>query len=122
MTLPEAPVAATSMVAITARRSVAIPAEQASQTRNLKLGTLANLVAPVYPVDALQQNVEGTVKLRATIAADGSMKSLDVESGPKLLMTPSLTALRVWRYNPTTLNGKALETEEEITVVYRLPR
>jgi hypothetical protein len=122
LSLPETPVAASSLVAISARRFIPVPADAASKTRNLQVGSLANLVEPVYPVDALQQNVEGTVKLRGTISADGSMKSLDVENGPKLLMTPSLTALRLWRYNPTMLNGKAIETEEEITLVYRLPR
>jgi Gram-negative bacterial TonB protein C-terminal/PilZ domain len=122
MTLPETPVAASSLVAISAQRFIPIPAEAAAKSRNLQVGSLVNLVEPTYPPEAMQQNVEGTIKMRGTIAADGSMKTLDVETGPKALMTTSLTAVRSWRYNPTLLNGKPIETEEEITIVFRLPR
>jgi hypothetical protein len=37
-------------------------------------------------------------------------------------MPATLTAVRNWRYNPTLLNGKPIETQEEVTVVFRLPR
>jgi hypothetical protein len=30
--------------------------------------------------------------------------------------------VRNWRYAPTLLNGKPIETQEEITIVFRLPR
>jgi protein TonB len=122
LTLPETPVAASSLVAISARRFIPIPREAAARNRNLQVGSLENLVEPVYPPEAMQQGVEGTVKLRGTISPDGSMQFLDAESGPKALMPATLTAVRNWRYNPTLLNGKPIETQEEVTVVFRLPR
>ena len=122
MTLPETPVAASSSIAISVRRFIPIPPEAAARNRNLQVGSLANLVEPAFPAEAAQQNVEGTVKLRATFAADGSVQYLDAESGPKVLMPNALTAVRNWRYNPTLLNGKPIETQEEITIVFRLPR
>jgi hypothetical protein len=27
-----------------------------------------------------------------------------------------------WRYNPTMLNGQPIETQEEISLVFRLPK
>jgi len=122
LTLPETPVAASSSIAISVRRFIPIPPEAAARNRNLQVGSLANLVEPAFPAEAAQQNVEGTVKLRATFAADGSVQYLDAESGPKVLMPNALTAVRNWRYNPTLLNGKPIETQEEITIVFRLPR
>ncbi len=122
LTLPETPVAASRSIAISVRRFIPIPPEAAARNRNLQVGSLANLVEPAFPSDAAQQNVEGTVKLRATFAADGSVQYLDAESGPKVLMPNALTAVRNWRYNPTLLNGKPIETQEEITIVFRLPR
>lgn len=122
MTLPETPVAASSSIAISVRRFIPIPPDAAARNRNLQVGSLANLVEPAYPAEAVQEKVDGTVKLRATISADGSIGYLDAESGPRALLPNSLTAVRNWRYAPTLLNGKPIETQEEITIVFRLPR
>jgi len=122
MTLPETPVAASSSIAISVRRFIPIPPEAAARNRNLQVGSLANLVEPAYSAEAVQEKVDGTVKLRATISADGTVGYLDAESGPRALLPNSLTAVRNWRYNPTLLNGKPIETQEEITIVFRLPR
>ena len=120
--LPDMPISASSMVAISVRRFIPVPPEAAAKNRNLQLGAVANPAVPIYPADAMTQNIEGIVRLRATIAADGNVQALEVQSGPKPLMTASLTAVRNWRYNPTLLNGKPIETQAEITLVYRLPR
>jgi outer membrane biosynthesis protein TonB len=122
MTLPETPVAASSSIAISVRRFIPIPPDAAARNRNLQVGSLANLVEPAYPAEAVQAKVDGTVKLRATISADGSIGYLDAESGPRALLPNSLTAVRNWRYAPTLLNGRPIETQEEITIVFRLPR
>ena len=122
ITLPDTPISASSMVAISVRRFIPVPPDAAARNRNLQLGAVANPALPVYPADAMTQNIEGSVRLRATISADGNIQALDAESGPKTLMAASLTAVRNWRYNPTLLNGKPVETQAEITLVYRLPR
>jgi TonB family protein len=122
ITLPDTPISASSMVAISVKRFIPVPPDAAAKNRNLQLGAVANPAVPVYPADAMTQNLEGSVRLRATISADGNIQALDAASGPKPLMTASLTAVRNWRYNPTLLNGKPIETQAEITLVYRLPR
>lgn len=122
VSMPEAPVAASSWVAISAKRFVPVPPDSTAKNRNLQVGSLANLAEPTYPPEAIDEKVEGTVKLHATIDASGNMQNLEAVSGPSALLPASLTAVREWRYNPTMLNGKAIDTEEEITLVYRLPR
>ena len=32
-----------------------------------------------------------------------------------------MNAVREWRYRPTLLNGKPVETQEDVTFVFRLP-
>ena len=81
-----------------------------------------NLVEPVYPPDAEKNHIEGTVKLHATIGADGSIKDLQPLNGPPSLFPAALTAVRQWRYNPTLLNGQPIETQEDISLVFRLPK
>jgi outer membrane biosynthesis protein TonB len=125
LSLPERSVSASGSVAISSQRSFAVPAESsqaASQPgKNLQVGQLVNLVDPVYPPDAEQKHIEGTVRLHATIGVDGSIKGLQPLSGPPLLLPAALTAVREWRYNPTLLNGQPIETQEDISLVFRLP-
>jgi TonB family protein len=125
LSLPEHSVSASGSVAISSQRSLQVPAESLQGTsqpeKNLQVGQLVNLVDPVYPPDAQQKHVEGTVKLHATISIDGSVKSLQTLSGPPSLVPAALTAVREWRYNPTLLNGQPIETQEDISLVFRLP-
>jgi TonB family protein len=124
LSLPETPISASGSVAIRSQRSVPVPADapQASQNgRNLQVGQLVNLVEPVYPAEAVQQKIEGTVKLHAVIGTDGKIESLTAVSGPKGLIQASTSAVQNWKYNPTRMNGQAIETQEDITFVFRLP-
>lgn len=125
LSLPERSVTASGSVAISSQRSFAVPAGSSQGTfqpdKNLQVGQLVNLVDPVYPPDAQQNRIEGTVKLHATIGADGSIKDLQPVSGPASLLPAALTAVREWRYNPTLLNGRPIETQEDISLIFRLP-
>ncbi len=69
---------------------------------------LKHEVRPVYPADA---RVKGVVSLCAIIAKDGTIQRLQYLSGPALLMRAALNAARLWRYEPTLLNGKPVEIE-----------
>jgi outer membrane biosynthesis protein TonB len=42
-------------------------------------------------------------------------------SGPRLLSSAAITAVREWRYEPTFIDGDPAETRAEITIVFRLP-
>ena len=65
-------------------------------------------------------HLSGTVRLRAIIAADGSVRHIDVLSGNPLLAQSAVAAVREWRYRPTRLNGEAVEVETLITVNFVL--
>jgi protein TonB len=60
--------------------------------------------------------------LRAVIAKDGTIQSLEVVSGSPLFIEASREAIAQWRYQPTLLNGEAVEVETVITVVFTLKR
>jgi TonB family protein len=126
LSLPETSLGASDTVAISSQRSLSVPTDSSpggSQPgKNLHVGQLVNLVEPVYPPDAQKNHVEGTVKLHATIGADGAIKDLKTLSGPPSLFPAALTAVREWRYNPTLLNGQPIETQEDISLVFRLPK
>jgi protein TonB len=58
--------------------------------------------------------------LRAIIATDGTIQSLQVVSGDALFLQSAQAAVRQWRYRPTVLNGQPVEIDTYITVVYTL--
>ncbi|MGA9883951.1 MAG: TonB family protein [Candidatus Acidiferrales bacterium] len=99
---------------------VALPVPQ-NMTGVLKRGALIHRVEPEYPEVAKQQGASGTVTLQATVGADGVVRDVRVIGGPKLLIRAALNAVQQWRYAPTLLDGKAIETQVEISLVFHLP-
>jgi TonB family protein len=76
--------------------------------------------SPVYPQEAKDQRVQGTVVLDATIGKDGTVENLRVVSGPSVLQRSSIEAVKTWLYKPFLLNGEPVEVKTQISVVYSL--
>ncbi len=93
------------------RRSISEPAQMAQLIRR---------VEPIYPALAKQIQHEGRVELRAIISTAGTIESLEVLSGDPLFIQSALAAVREWRYRPTILNGRPIEVDTHITVIYTL--
>jgi TonB family protein len=85
-------------------------------------GNLISKVTPKYPPDAKVAQIQGTVVLDAVIDKSGRVDDLKVVSGPGELQQSSLDAVRLWRYRPFLLNGKPIEVETTINVVYSLEK
>jgi periplasmic protein TonB len=81
---------------------------------------LVHRVEPVYPTLAKQLGRPVRVELRALIATDGTIQSLEVVSGDALFYQSAMDAVRQWRYRPTILNGEAVEIDTFITVIYNI--
>jgi len=87
---------------------------------HLEPAMLVQRVEPQYPPLARQIHREGQVELRAVIATDGTIQSLQVVSGDPLFVRSATDAVSQWRYRPTVLNGQPVEIETYITVIYTL--
>jgi TonB family protein len=83
-------------------------------------GNILTKVNPVYPADAKVQHISGPVVLHALIGKDGTIKDLQVISGPKELTMRAIDAVKQWTYKPYILNGNPTEVETTITVNYNL--
>ncbi|HEX4006473.1 MAG TPA: M56 family metallopeptidase [Acidobacteriaceae bacterium] len=77
---------------------------------------------PVYPQEAKDQHVQGTVVLGATIGKDGTVVELHVVSGPPTLQKSSTDAVKTWLYKPYLLNGDPVAVETTINVIYSLKK
>jgi TonB family protein len=126
MQFPEAPVSASSSVAITSRRSIHIAPGSAAlaeqQRQNTQIGPLSYHVEPVYPPEAERQGIEGTVEVRATVGQDGRIRTAQAVRGPQQLTWAALNAVRKWRYKPSIMDGQPIESEVEVKMTFRLPR
>jgi periplasmic protein TonB len=124
LTLPEEAVSSSSSIAISSRRSVPMPPgfnPETQSSKNLRAGRLLKRVDPSYPPEAMQQRIEGTVRLQAVIGDDGKVLSLEPVSGPPLLVDAAVVAVRQWSYAPTLLDGRRVQVQDDVRLVFRLP-
>jgi len=77
-------------------------------------------VPPVYPALAKSQHVSGNVLIDALIDANGHVTTMKVVSGPSLLHQAAMDALRQWKYQPASLNGKLVPMHLAVTIQFRL--
>lgn len=77
-------------------------------------------VQPVYPLEAIEQQVSGVVKLEAIIAVDGAVRDVKLIEGHPMLAAAAIDAVSQWRYRPTKLNGVDMEVVTLIDVRFNL--
>lgn len=85
---------------------------------NVQARQLIHSVPPTYPPGALARHITGTVILHVILAVDGSVQNVDVVSGPDELRQAAVDAVKKWRYKPTLLNGKPIEVDTTIQVIF----
>ena len=122
--LPAEAVSASGAIAISVRRTLEILARGSAglgRSERVVIGKLVSHSEPYYPVEARNRHIEGNVELRARVGRTGQIISVTPVSGPQLLSSAAVTAVREWRYEPTFIDGDPAETLAEITVVFRLP-
>ncbi len=90
------------------------------QGDRLVASSLLYRVEPMYPPEAAQKRIEGTVKLRAVIGRNGRVMGLEVVSGPPPLVSAAMSAAREWRFIPALLNGEPVESETDIDIEFQL--
>lgn len=110
-TTAESTAASAFPVAAAAKTSVSIPASYAASNRK-----------PDYPKLSQRFGEQGTTVLRVLVQSDGSAGEVQIKksSGYELLDASARTALRSWRFNPATSDGKAIAEWYEIPIPFTL--
>jgi TonB family protein len=115
----------TNLTATDATMTISTPETPAPADRiriggNVQQNKLINQPHPIYPPEAKAARIQGTVKLQATIAKDGTVANLEVISGHPLLVQAALDAVKQWVYQTTLLNGNPVEVVTQIDVNFTL--
>src|ERR1700722_1261969 len=87
---------------------------------DVKVAHLISSVPPVYPSMAHAQHIQGQVLVDALIDVNGRVSSMRIVSGPVLLHQAAMDALRQWKYQAATLDGKAVPMHLTVTIQFRL--
>jgi len=118
---PGEAVSASASIAISARRTLEVLPTASGRSERVVIGKLISHSEPFYPMEARTRGIQGIVELRARVGRTGQIISVTPITGPGLLMSAAVTAVREWRYEPTFVNGDPAETLADITIVFRLP-
>jgi TonB family protein len=97
---------------------------QSGSLLNVSSGVMAaNLLAapmPAYPKLASLARMQGNVIMQAIISKDGTVESVHVLKGHRLLRSAATNAVRAWRYQPYLVNGRPVEVATIVSVDFTL--
>lgn len=82
---------------------------------------LVHTVNPIYPAEGLPQKLHGAVVLQAVIGRDGNVEDLKIVRGYFILGKAAIAAVKQWRFQPYTINGRAVSTQTVVTVNFSYP-
>jgi protein TonB len=108
---PAAPAQAAPAPAAPSKTGVSIPATYSA--KNTK---------PAYPSMSRRLNEQGTVILRVLVRSDGTAGHVEVKSssGFPRLDQAAIDAVQTWRFNPATVDGKAIEEWYQVPITLKL--
>jgi protein TonB len=106
------PPPAPSVAKPSARTEVSISASYAAANRK-----------PEYPKRSLRLGEHGTVVLTVMVKSDGSAGDVEVKStsGFTRLDRAAADAVKTWRFNPATIDGKAVDKSYEVPITFKPP-
>jgi TonB family protein len=89
---------------------------------DLLWGKAITKVQPRYPTAAKRMNASGTVEVKITVSEFGRVIEAKAISGHPLLREAAEDAARLWVFNPATLKGSAMVTQQILTFVFKAPQ
>ena len=81
---------------------------------------LVHFVRPVYPLAARKLGITGVVRMRCRIDLKGRVRDIEVLSGPEILRSAALVAVRQWIYKPTRIDGHPLDVITPVDIPFTL--
>ncbi len=129
--LPEEAVFVSAPLEIRSQRFAYVPGTGTNRhgkvrKERLIIGELESPQTPQIPTPTVgtppAQSGERIVTVRATIDGDGHVTYVDPLSGPIVLIPNVMTAVREWRYKPSSLDGQPVQTEADLTIKFRTTR
>jgi TonB family protein len=81
---------------------------------------LLKRVAPEYPAEAMEKNIQGRVIIMAFVDKKGYIPHIKVFKGHPLLARAAVSAIKEWRFEPYIIRGKRQSILFTVTVDFNL--
>ncbi|HEV7731622.1 MAG TPA: TonB family protein [Candidatus Binatia bacterium] len=75
---------------------------------------------PTYPQEARATGQQGTVVLKVTILADGSVAKVEVLRGEEPFKSAAVAAVKTWKYTPAMFKGQPISVYRIIQIPFKL--
>jgi len=83
-------------------------------------GLLVSKVNPIYPQEAKDAHLQGSVILQVIVDKEGNVAKIQLISGHPMLAPAAIEAVKQWKYRPYLLNGNPVEVDTQVTVNFTL--
>ena len=80
------------------------------------------MASPVYPDLARRMNVTGTVHVAIVVDTTGKVTSAKAVDGSPVLRGSAELAVKQWRFEPATMNGKPVTGSGTVSVTFNPER
>ena len=108
------------LVTLTSLAASQVHADRVRVGQNVMSAQIVTKVAPVYPSQARQARIQGSVVLKVRVNKSGDVTDIQLYSGHPMLAPAAIEAVKQWKYKPYLLNGEAVDVETEVTVNFTL--
>jgi TonB family protein len=75
---------------------------------------------PRYPSIALAARMQGIVVMQEHLLKDGTVADVKVISGPPMLQSAAVAAVKTWHYRPNLMDGQPVEVESRVITTFSL--
>jgi len=116
----QTPVPSASDAALKIPRNDPIVPSRVRVSQGVTAGMVVKRVQPIYPEQARQAHIQGSVRMSAIISKTGEVVDIEVIEGPIELVVSAVNAVRQWKYRPYLLKGEPVEVDTQLTVNYTL--
>jgi protein TonB len=109
-------------IGITAAFSIVLAAADSRIVRTVSVpeSKITHKLQPVYPPDALDQHIQGVVKIKILIGTDGHVEQARLVSGHPLLAPAAIQAVKHWVFEPPTSEGQPVRLATQVEIPFRL--
>jgi hypothetical protein len=114
--LPGEQILKSNAMTIHVRRLVRVPGDHWLLWRGRKKVVVGGLTSRVDPQIPHAPTSYGTITVQATIAEDGQVISLTSVNGNLAFLSNVSAAVNEWRYEPTYVDNRQVETQAQIEV------
>lgn len=75
---------------------------------------------PAYPDDARRQGIEAVIVVKFVVTEAGAVDDVKILRGHPLFDAAVLAAVRLWTFEPATIDGKVVRTARMVKIPFRL--